>query len=46
MSLAAARSWIESELPALLARRRVPAAAVGVLLDGQVIDHASGILNN
>ena len=45
MSLAAARSWIESELPALLARRRVPAAAVGVLLDGQVIDHASGILN-
>lgn len=45
MSLAAARSWIESELPALLARHRVPAAAVGVLQDGQVIDHASGILN-
>jgi CubicO group peptidase (beta-lactamase class C family) len=45
MSLAAARSWIESELPALLARRRVPAAAVGVLQDGQVIDHACGILN-
>ncbi|MFE4002624.1 serine hydrolase domain-containing protein [Nocardioides sp. YIM B13467] len=45
MSLAAARSWIESELPALLARRRVPAAAVGVLQDGQVIDHARGILN-
>ena len=45
MSLAATRSWIESELPALLARRRVPAAAVGVLQDGQVIDHAIGILN-
>ena len=45
MSLATARSWIESELPALLARRRVPAAAVGVLQDGQVIDHACGILN-
>lgn len=45
MSLAAARSWIESELPALMARRRVPAAAVGVLQDGQVIDHAGGILN-
>ncbi|MET8521243.1 serine hydrolase domain-containing protein [Nocardioides sp. NPDC004968] len=45
MSLATARSWIESEFPALLARRRVPAAAVGVLQDGQVIDHACGILN-
>lgn len=45
MPLAAARSWIESELPVLLARHRVPAAAVGVLQDGQVIDHASGILN-
>lgn len=45
MSLAVARSWIESELPALMARRRVPAAAVGVLQDGQVIDHAYGILN-
>ncbi len=45
MSVAAARSWIESELPALMARRRVPAAAVGVLQDGQVIDYASGILN-
>ncbi|MEU6136335.1 serine hydrolase domain-containing protein [Nocardioides sp. NPDC047086] len=45
MSLAVARSWIESELPTLLARHRVPAAAVGVLQDGQVIDHAGGILN-
>lgn len=45
MSLVAARSWIESELPALLARHRVPAAAVGVLYDGQVVDHAGGILN-
>lgn len=45
MPLAVARSWIESELPALMARRRVPAAAVGVLQDGQVIDHAYGILN-
>ncbi|MFJ2756284.1 serine hydrolase domain-containing protein [Nocardioides sp. NPDC087217] len=45
MPLAVARSWIESELPALMARRRVPAAAVGVLQDGQVLDHAYGILN-
>ncbi|MER7556332.1 serine hydrolase domain-containing protein [Nocardioides sp. NPDC126508] len=45
MSLVAARTWIESELPALLARHRVPGAAVGVLQDGQVVDHASGILN-
>ncbi|TQL68430.1 CubicO group peptidase (beta-lactamase class C family) [Nocardioides albertanoniae] len=45
MSLAATRNWLESELPALLARHRVPAAAVGVLHDGEVIDHACGVLN-
>ena len=45
MSLAATRNWLESELPALLTRHRVPAAAVGVLHDGEVIDHATGVLN-
>jgi len=45
MTLAATQAWLQDELPALLARHRVPAAAVGVLHDGQVVDHASGILN-
>ncbi|MEU0313724.1 serine hydrolase domain-containing protein [Nocardioides sp. NPDC006273] len=44
-SLAATHTWLRDELPSLLRRRRVPAAAVGVLHDGQVVDHASGVLN-
>ncbi|MEI7057212.1 serine hydrolase domain-containing protein [Nocardioides sp. CCNWLW239] len=45
LSLADAHAWLQDELPGLLTSHRVPAAAVGVLRDGQVIDHASGILN-
>ncbi|WP_328530509.1 beta-lactamase family protein [Nocardioides sp. NBC_00368] len=44
-ALAATRAWLQDELPDLLKRRRVPAAAVGVFQDGQVVDHAAGILN-
>jgi CubicO group peptidase (beta-lactamase class C family) len=44
-SLAATHAWLQDELPSLLQRHRVPAAAVGVLHDGQVVDHASGVLN-
>ncbi|MFE6511706.1 serine hydrolase domain-containing protein [Nocardioides sp. NPDC057767] len=44
-TLAATRAWLRDELPDLMKRHRVPAAAVGVLQDGQVLDHAVGILN-
>ncbi|MFD4324027.1 hypothetical protein ACFWQC_05300 [Nocardioides sp. NPDC058538] len=40
MTLAAAQAWLLEALPALLARHRVPSAAVGVLPDGLVIAHA------
>lgn len=44
-SLAATHAWLQDELPALLRSRRVPAAAVGVLHDGRIVDHAAGVLN-
>src|SRR4051794_23335867 len=37
--------WIAETLPALLDRYDVPAAAVGVLADGEVVDHAAGVLS-
>ncbi|GGR40963.1 CubicO group peptidase (beta-lactamase class C family) [Nocardioides luteus] len=45
MTPTTAHAWLQDELPALLEKHRVPAAAVGVLQDGEVVDHASGILN-
>ncbi len=37
--------WIAENLPTLLERYDVPAAAVGVLADGEVVDHAAGLLS-
>jgi CubicO group peptidase (beta-lactamase class C family) len=37
--------WIAAELPGLLERHAVPAAAVGLLADGAVVDHAAGVLS-
>lgn len=37
--------WLEANLPALLAEHKVPAAAVAVYSDGEVIDVASGVLS-
>ncbi len=37
--------WIGDRLPGLLEEYDVPAAAVGVLADGDVVDHAAGLLS-
>src|SRR5262245_46306639 len=37
--------WIADQLPALIEKYQVPAAAVAVLADGEVVDHAAGILH-
>jgi CubicO group peptidase (beta-lactamase class C family) len=37
--------WIAENLPTLLERYDVPAAAVAVLADGEVVDHAAGMLS-
>jgi CubicO group peptidase (beta-lactamase class C family) len=38
-------AWIAEHLPALLEQYAVPGAAVGVLADGEVVDHAAGVLS-
>jgi CubicO group peptidase (beta-lactamase class C family) len=38
--------WITEKLPALLAEHKVPGAAVGVYVDGEVFDFASGVLSH
>jgi CubicO group peptidase (beta-lactamase class C family) len=38
--------WITGNLPALLAAHKVPGAAVGVYVDGEVFDFASGVLSH
>ncbi|TYP90418.1 serine hydrolase domain-containing protein [Blastococcus xanthinilyticus] len=38
-------SWLHARLPALIAEHEVPAAAVAVGLDGEVVDAASGLLS-
>jgi CubicO group peptidase (beta-lactamase class C family) len=38
--------WITEKLPALLAEYKVPGAAIGVYLDGEVFDFASGVLSH
>ncbi|HEY2877486.1 serine hydrolase domain-containing protein [Nocardioides sp.] len=37
--------WIATHLPALIEQYDVPAAAVGVLADGEVVEHAAGVLS-
>jgi CubicO group peptidase (beta-lactamase class C family) len=38
--------WLTEQLPALLARHKVPGAAVGVYANGEVFDFASGVLSH
>lgn len=44
-NLEALQAWIAEQMPALLEKYDVPAAAWGVLADGAVFDGAAGILN-
>src|SRR6478735_7997429 len=39
------KSWIADELPRLIEKYDVPAAAVAVLADGEVVDDAAGVLS-
>ncbi|GAA0239879.1 serine hydrolase domain-containing protein [Cryptosporangium japonicum] len=39
------RSWLDDELPAMLAKYDVPAAGWAVVRDGEVVDGAAGVLN-
>jgi len=39
------KGWVVEHLPALLEQYDVPAAAVGILAEGQVVDHAAGLLS-
>ncbi|MEV5541888.1 serine hydrolase domain-containing protein [Saccharopolyspora shandongensis] len=38
-------TWLQENFAALLAEHQVPGAAIAVLADDEVIDHAAGILN-
>jgi len=38
-------AWVADRLPALLEEYDVPAAAVGILAEGEVVDHAAGLLS-
>ncbi len=44
-SLSEVSDWIAEQLPKLIEQYDVPGAAVGVLADGQVVDHAAGVLS-
>jgi CubicO group peptidase (beta-lactamase class C family) len=44
-SLSEVSAWIAESLPTLIEEHDVPAAAVGVLADGEVVDHAAGCLS-
>src|SRR4051812_25970752 len=44
-TLSEIETWLQDQLATLLAEHEVPGAAVGVLLDGTVIDHAAGVLS-
>mgnify|MGYP001761359218 CR=1 FL=1 len=37
--------WLDEQVPALLKKYDVPAAAWGVLKDGEVVDGAAGLLS-
>ncbi len=45
MSLPGIQAWLEESLPELCRRSDVPAAVVGVLAGGEVIDAATGLLS-
>jgi len=38
--------WITEQLPALVAKYKVPGAAIGVCRDGEVFDFAAGVLSH
>ncbi|MEE1766770.1 serine hydrolase [Streptomyces sp. JV185] len=38
-------TWLQENFAALLAEHQVPGASIAVLADGEVIDHAAGVLN-
>jgi CubicO group peptidase (beta-lactamase class C family) len=38
-------AWLAEHLPGLIERYDVPGAAVAVLVDGEVVDHAAGVLS-
>jgi CubicO group peptidase (beta-lactamase class C family) len=44
-SLDDVRTWIAEQLPALIAKYDVPAAAVAVLRGDEVVEHATGVLH-
>jgi CubicO group peptidase (beta-lactamase class C family) len=43
--LISTKTWLDRELPGLLSKHDVPGAAWAVLLDGEVVDGAAGLLN-
>jgi CubicO group peptidase (beta-lactamase class C family) len=45
MNLAEVQAWIAEQLPLLIDKYDVPGAAVGVLAEGGVVDHAAGLLH-
>jgi CubicO group peptidase (beta-lactamase class C family) len=44
-SLREVSDWISEHLPTLIEQYDVPAAAVGVMVDGEVVEHAAGVLS-
>lgn len=38
--------WITEQLPAPLAEHKVPGAAIGIYVNGEVFDFASGVLSH
>jgi CubicO group peptidase (beta-lactamase class C family) len=44
-SLSEVSDWIAEQLPKLIEQYDVPGAAVGVLADGEIVDHAAGVLS-
>lgn len=44
-SLSDVSAWLEAELGGLVEKHGVPGVAVGVLLDGEVVDAAAGVLS-
>ncbi|MGH3301408.1 MAG: serine hydrolase domain-containing protein [Streptosporangiaceae bacterium] len=39
------KGWLADRMPALLAEHQVPGAAIAVCADGQVVEHAAGVLS-
>ncbi|HET7071940.1 MAG TPA: serine hydrolase domain-containing protein, partial [Nocardioides sp.] len=44
-SVSEVSAWIAEQLPKLIEKYDVPAAAVAVLADGEVVEHAAGVLS-